>query len=689
MLYLKKLKGEYQSDGFISTWLSYGHETTLSNSIKKLKKPIRVGFSHSFRKKLWLVLSGGQKLIDGHVSIKDLYSIAVEDYFGLETTNIIVTTEKYQENSKKMHPFSLLKYINTAIDRLVHVLLNRHPEVTHCKILRSLANIFLKNMDYCESTVFACLSALLNSKNYEYFDQTCIQTTISAAVLCEICRHCLSDHTCGNKNFCWFELIAHCGRFSNDLLVYTDATSSLNADNHSKPREKSKITNKHSSKTKDQWKSVCLIYDWASLIFENLNATCLERIIDCYLIEGPIILFQLFIYTLSKLCSFKDIELSTDNLFDSLDTQQSRLNFVVKYISKFFKHFKIDSKILIEDIVKISINKKHMNKIYKRCQQLYKNGYLRTFQANDINAEKVYIDKSPSDIIEIKEWNYLFQYLPSKLQLMSLDLVFSTEIHGYNLKTMYSKLDYCDQSIILIKTKLHEIFGAYISQPFRNRFKCNKNGGKFFGTGQMFIFTIRPNFNVYHWVKCEEPKLKVSPSLSDMNYIPNNDLQKDYDKKHQNNILQSDNHHLTGSPSIKNIFLPFINKLFNKNKQKSSNIRRSSSESISHQVPTSVHMDNPIIDCQLEFTKPTCQSTSSNDLAVKSHDTISYETQDFFIAADERFLVIGGGNGYAIWIDENMLNGRSSKCDTFNNHPLTINADGDFICSSIEFFSFS
>eukprot|EP01132_Coremiostelium_polycephalum_P006110 gene6110-7614_t len=50
---------------------------------------------------------------------------------------------------------------------------------------------------------------------------------------------------------------------------------------------------------------------------------------------------------------------------------------------------------------------------------------------------------------------------------------------------------------------------------------------------------------------------------------------------------------------------------------------------------------------------------------------------DFFMLSKDNFISLGSGNkgGFGLWIDEDLLYGSSSKCDTFNNEVLSYSTD--------------
>ncbi|CAH1707431.1 unnamed protein product [Chironomus riparius] len=59
---------------------------------------------------------------------------------------------------------------------------------------------------------------------------------------------------------------------------------------------------------------------------------------------------------------------------------------------------------------------------------------------------------------------------------------------------------------------------------------------------------------------------------------------------------------------------------------------------------------------------------------------------ELFMAADNKMLTIGGGDGQAIWMDENIRFGKSDKCKTFENPPLC--PSGDFEIRVLEVYGF-
>jgi len=56
----------------------------------------------------------------------------------------------------------------------------------------------------------------------------------------------------------------------------------------------------------------------------------------------------------------------------------------------------------------------------------------------------------------------------------------------------------------------------------------------------------------------------------------------------------------------------------------------------------------------------------------------------FFILIKDNTLMVGGGTGCGLWLDDELLRGMSGMCETFDNEPL--NGEKDFQCVEIEVF---
>ncbi|KAK0160102.1 hypothetical protein PV328_007543 [Microctonus aethiopoides] len=75
-------------------------------------------------------------------------------------------------------------------------------------------------------------------------------------------------------------------------------------------------------------------------------------------------------------------------------------------------------------------------------------------------------------------------------------------------------------------------------------------------------------------------------------------------------------------------------------------------------------------------------------IGMDSHNEAKvHHSAELFMAADAKMITIGGGDGQAIWMDENIRFGKTDHCSTFNNPPLC--ASGDFEIRVLEVYGFA
>lgn len=73
-------------------------------------------------------------------------------------------------------------------------------------------------------------------------------------------------------------------------------------------------------------------------------------------------------------------------------------------------------------------------------------------------------------------------------------------------------------------------------------------------------------------------------------------------------------------------------------------------------------------------------------VGMEGENTLGHAAE-LFMAADSKMITIGGGEGQAIWMDENIRYGKTDRCQTFNNPPLC--KTGDFEIRVLEVYGFA
>ncbi|XP_068087569.1 nuclear receptor coactivator 7 isoform X2 [Hyperolius riggenbachi] len=101
--------------------------------------------------------------------------------------------------------------------------------------------------------------------------------------------------------------------------------------------------------------------------------------------------------------------------------------------------------------------------------------------------------KQKSHLLDEMHIEKLAQRLPARVQGYPWHLMYSTQLHGTSLKTLYRNLASIDSPVLLVvKDMDNQVFGAYATHPFRL-------SDLYYGTGETFLFTFNPDFKVFKW----------------------------------------------------------------------------------------------------------------------------------------------------------------------------------------------
>jgi len=87
--------------------------------------------------------------------------------------------------------------------------------------------------------------------------------------------------------------------------------------------------------------------------------------------------------------------------------------------------------------------------------------------------------------------------LPTRYRYSDWTLLYSTERHGVSLMTFFNKTKKKGPSYLIIEDEAGFRFGAYISDSWEPQ-------RSYYGTGECFLFTLYPSFNVYPWSQLNE-----------------------------------------------------------------------------------------------------------------------------------------------------------------------------------------
>lgn len=115
-----------------------------------------------------------------------------------------------------------------------------------------------------------------------------------------------------------------------------------------------------------------------------------------------------------------------------------------------------------------------------------------------------------SAIMSDDYWIALWSWIPPNLRMTELELMFSTRHHGHHISTLFAQTSDRKPMIILIETATG-VFGAFLSEAWP---ETDDKRGNFYGTGETFLFTLKPRAKMYAWVGRDED-LSTAASYAD------------------------------------------------------------------------------------------------------------------------------------------------------------------------------
>ena len=94
------------------------------------------------------------------------------------------------------------------------------------------------------------------------------------------------------------------------------------------------------------------------------------------------------------------------------------------------------------------------------------------------------------------DFAYLWSFIPNRFADFQPERIYSSNIHGRRLRTLYDHVEYHEYCFIMIRNEQQHVFGAFCAGQLANRTK----GRSWFGTGESFLFTLKPERQVHKWV---------------------------------------------------------------------------------------------------------------------------------------------------------------------------------------------
>ncbi|XP_074600183.1 GTPase-activating protein skywalker-like [Brevipalpus obovatus] len=397
------------------------------------------------------------------------------------------------------------------IEQILWTIANQHPEITFCPLLYPFAALF-----------------------YIHY-QDVIQTLTSLTYL-------IGAKSSGIGNTCGPRLLpltrAEMERQACVLIGLTNKFGYF-----SKP----KFFSKHRKKLDKEDEMDECFRDWMKWIFIGLPFEHVVRIMDCFLVEGTEFLYRIgLVLLLMFRSSSPTISFSSYFSFLTADTNTTRSSssssFTLDNMLSMCGQIELAPDELISAASRLrGISRKVINKLYSKASNKKvqirstllppytpphhdsdsitttqnKSSLISSNSLKILESSRLPPSHLKSSIIDRYLLRYLWEWIPERNSIQETGITFCTNIHGSSLQTFFIRNEGVEQSILLIKTVNNEIFGAFCSAPWFDRSRGIMRG-QYFGTGESFLFSLKPKVRYYPWVGKHEylkdPNKNIPPS---------------------------------------------------------------------------------------------------------------------------------------------------------------------------------
>ncbi|XP_077359619.1 TBC1 domain family member 24 [Festucalex cinctus] len=337
--------------------------------------------------------------------------------------------------------------------------------------------------------------------------------------------------------------------------------------------------------------------DWQRWVLGDLPFSHIVRVLDVYLVEGYKILYRVAIALLKFYRKHKA------GAAAGLADQQQDSGKVRSDIQAFVKGIAavVTPDKLLEKAFSIRLlSRKEITLLQLTNEKSLQQKGITVKQKRRNVQLALNPDTFSSEIVSAKEMREIWSWIPERFALCQPQLLFTTSTHGCSLNRFYEHCEGYEPTLLLIRTTGGDVCGAFLSTDWEER-KRGGNKLSFFGTGECFVFRLKPEMERYEWVVIRHPELASAV-------------------KNQG--------HGDADPS-----------------------EGQNSDSNSLQQP-----EKPLGEL-------------SPFLSAR-HFNLNSRNTSMFMAGNFDSIIVGGGEGNALYIDSELNHGRTGCCTTFDNPPL-------------------
>ncbi|KAK5881104.1 hypothetical protein CesoFtcFv8_021947 [Champsocephalus esox] len=337
--------------------------------------------------------------------------------------------------------------------------------------------------------------------------------------------------------------------------------------------------------------------DWQRWVLFDLPFSHMVRVLDVYLVEGYKVLFRMAI-ALLKFYRKHKAEAQGGEGSQPQDSGKVRAD-----IQAFIKG--IASTVTPEKLLEKAFSIRMFSRKEITLLQLTNEKSLQqkgiTVKQKRRNVQlALNPDTFSSEIVSAKEMRDIWSWIPERFALCQPQLLFTTSNHGCSLNRFYQHCEGYEPTLLLIRTTDGDVCGAFLSTDWQER-KRGGNKLSFFGTGECFVFRMKPEMEHFEWVVIRHPELA------------------------------------------------------------------SSSNTQSQEEPASSEGQNSEYNGLQQPEKP---AGDLSPFLSARHFNLTSKNTSMFMAGNFDSIIVGGGDGNALYIDSELNHGRAGRCATFDNPPL-------------------
>uniref|UniRef100_A0A8C4Y6G7 TBC1 domain family member 24 n=1 Tax=Gopherus evgoodei TaxID=1825980 RepID=A0A8C4Y6G7_9SAUR len=218
--------------------------------------------------------------------------------------------------------------------------------------------------------------------------------------------------------------------------------------------------------------------EWLGWIFGDLPFDYTIRVLDVYLLEGQKVLYRIALALLRQYrLSVTSGELEVANVKGDLKA----------FVQNIREHMTVDK--LLERAFGIRLfSRKEIWLLQMANRKALAEKGVTVVQRRQLFHLAVDMLNFSSAIVTAQEMRIMWSWIPERFSLFPPVLLFSTSENGYN------------------NGPDPQVCGAFLSSDWNER-KRSGGASSFFGTGECFVFSVRPEMERYEWVFIKKPEL--------------------------------------------------------------------------------------------------------------------------------------------------------------------------------------